>query len=119
MYIFENHATYVKWKDRETDDPYEIFDRKVHDKLRSVIVPPLKIYVKSQEIDSDDPNEGKVMATMIHIYEKRNRGISYYYQTVRTDIYLPIPNGHVLVANQAVKDFKQYIVDKYIRDDEA
>ena len=111
MYEFEN--TYVKWKERESEDPYDIFDKTVHDRLRNIILPPLKVYVKSQEIDSDIPGK-KPMITIIHIYEKKAGGLSFYYQVNNTDGYLMQQNGSTNVATECVKSFKKYILGKYL-----
>ena len=112
--MYENEErNYVKWKERETEDPYELFDKMVHDRLRATVLPPLKVYVKSQEIESNAEGR-KPMITIIHIFERKIGGISYYYQLNGTDSFMMASGGAANAANEAIKGFKRYILSKYL-----
>ena len=101
-------SPYVKWKDRETDNPYELFDRAVHDKLRYSILSPMKIYIKTEL--SDDHK-----TTTVHIYEKRLGGLSYFYEQPDTDVYFGQPDGETFFAVEVLKSFRKFVLSKYFR----
>ncbi len=105
-------VTRTKWMDKETNDPYELFDKMIYEKIRSLLLSTLKLYVKTTP--GVNGEEGiSTAVTVIHIYEKGYKDISYYYEVSDTDRYINSSIGADTIANGAINGFRNFVLDRY------